>query len=445
MTPNTNPLAWTSAFASFASASWFCLAGPGGVLMSATTGLLNTLVNLFLGTPPNPAVTEAELEAALDSTLQSIQSIVSASGIKQHIDDIKTEANWLDTKLTVINDLGDMDSATPVVQSIVAYVNSDVDVGNGLLLDAINSLSDTSLLADPSVGDQAYQGLLFGTGLYLTYLRLRVQMQSWLNAAAKPTSTSIDFSYDDFDTFRVETLKWSANIGTALAALRSGRLGQISAPTVVKSSSYEPFGENSGQSIDTWNFKDAGPRPPAAGPVKVAGWAGANHTDVVGTAFGYPSVKSAQPDCQAEHDAYVAMVNQAFDQAYADGLQGVAAWQNAIADWATHLTPKVPQDATPTLVPDAWGGTTPNGPNWVAGATVSYAVSWVNSCGASPLGPWSDPIAVTGSAFPTINVPVDPMMLAQSRHVQRRFGNGAPQVVGIVPDNQTTTFQDKTP
>jgi hypothetical protein len=95
--------------------------------------------------------------------------------------------------------------------------------------------------------------------------------------------------------------------------------------------------------------------------------------------------------------------------------------------------------------PADWAATTPHGANWIRGAKVRYAVAFKNSKGGTPPGPWCQWIAVGDRAWPLVtDIPTDPLKIAKSRLIHRQFDGQKESVVGIIPDNSTTSYRDNT-
>jgi hypothetical protein len=91
-----------------------------------------------------------------------------------------------------------------------------------------------------------------------------------------------------------------------------------------------------------------------------------------------------------------------------------------------------------------WIGTGP----WVAGYSVYYAVSFYDertqteSARSEWWGPKTDPKKLYGG-FGLIRVPVDPTGRATSRRIWRRFEGQPEMLIGEIPDNITTKYQDQ--
>lgn len=105
-----------------------------------------------------------------------------------------------------------------------------------------------------------------------------------------------------------------------------------------------------------------------------------------------------------------------------------------------------PPTAAPAVSPTGWQSQQSVPPNWVAGAQVRYAVSFVAQLYESNPGPWGAWTTVAANqAFPTLTgVPTGPAGTLM-RRVYRQFQNTPFTYVGQVADNVTTTFIDNMP
>jgi hypothetical protein len=106
-----------------------------------------------------------------------------------------------------------------------------------------------------------------------------------------------------------------------------------------------------------------------------------------------------------------------------------------------------PPTAAPSVDPNGWQSNQSVPPNWVQGAQVRYAASFVNTAYESDLGPWSGWTTVGASqAYPTLTgVPTGPAAGTVARRIYRQFGQNPPTYVGQIADNATTTFIDHLP
>jgi hypothetical protein len=122
----------------------------------------------------------------------------------------------------------------------------------------------------------------------------------------------------------------------------------------------------------------------------------------------------------------------------------VQQWVDSISQWSSHQPP-LPPKTTPTIANDAvWTKAAPQGQNWVSGNAVSYAVAFANASGPSQYGDFSAWIEIGDQAFPTVTIPTDPLSMAETRWVYRKFrtGSTSPQLIGIVADATSTSWVD---
>lgn len=102
-----------------------------------------------------------------------------------------------------------------------------------------------------------------------------------------------------------------------------------------------------------------------------------------------------------------------------------------------------PPTTSPAVSPTGWQGNQSAPPNWVAGAQVRYAVSFVANLYESNPGPWCPTTTVAANqSFPTLTgVPTGPAGTL-ARRVYREFQGAPYSYVGQIADNTTTTFID---
>src|SRR5688572_18324512 len=132
------------------------------------------------------------------------------------------------------------------------------------------------------------------------------------------------------------------------------------------------------------------------------------------------------------------------DAKYEAVTSGVAKWNENADSWSENKPPRVPAHAPAvSRKPEEWAAAAPQGEKWVHGAKVRYAVAFKNSKGGTPIGPWSDWVTVADRAFPLVtDIPTDSLKIARSRALHRQFDGQKESLVGIIPDNSTTTYQD---
>jgi hypothetical protein len=141
-------------------------------------------------------------------------------------------------------------------------------------------------------------------------------------------------------------------------------------------------------------------------------------------------------------------VNNLNDYSWTDSWWG---W-STLSLMKTSYAPNPPQGypqppaAAPLISPNGWQLNHSVPPNWVSGAQVRYAVSFVLNLYESNPGPWSAYVTVgADQAFPTVtNIPIGPAGTV-GRRIYREFVGTPCTYVGQIPDNVTTTFIDNTP
>lgn len=133
-------------------------------------------------------------------------------------------------------------------------------------------------------------------------------------------------------------------------------------------------------------------------------------------------------------------------------------WTSSWWGWSTlaliqkSYAPNPPQGylqrptTAPAISASGWQSAQSVPPNWVSGAQVHYAVSFLTSLYQSDLGPWCAYLTVgPNQAYPTLTgVPTGPAGTL-ARGVYRQFTGGWYTPVGWIQDNTTTAFIDNTP
>ena len=287
----------------FAGTAAFVLPEPFGPLASGAL----SVVNMFFGEPAGP---DYAVRQALNETLQQFQTQQFASTIKSAAVSLKSAAWWLDTNIRALQDVNDMDRASAFVKDVLAKI-SEVDSPDAALPKALDTLNDPQYLDDPIVGSSAYTALAFGVGLYLTYLRLRIQMQSWQSA----NSENADLNYGWFDVYRQNTNVWGGVIANQIDEYQTSRLMLVG-----------PVQRNNG----FFNFKDAGERPPGAGTAPVPGWSGSNFGPITSD-----NQSALESQSEADRTAYMGQVQSALAVQYPDGA-AIGKWMDSLASSALY-------------------------------------------------------------------------------------------------------------
>jgi hypothetical protein len=361
---------------------------------------------------------------------------------------INTAANWIQSAVQylhdavqIINDLGGQDYAdqeAALKKDFLPSLLSSLDA-NSQLAQALQSLwqvGEAALTPKPSadangamssqvIREAAFSTLAAGVGAYLTYLRMRLQWQAAVETQDPPKSGSL--LYDYFDKFRLETDHWINNLSQRLIDMFSDRKEFVLLWPVP--------GNGHATLVD---FFYLGKTKNIAKAAKVI-----------------PTQGDDFPNGQYYRDQIAAFVQAvtgpAFDAQFANERGMIDGFKSALDGWNSKMIPPKPANSA---APDAdltkWGADAPQGANWVAGASVRYAVRYTNPAGHSD-GEWGAETVISTRAFPLVtDLPVDALNLATARHLRRQFKPAggdwsSEQIVAIIPDNTTSAHLDNHP
>ncbi|HEY0348854.1 MAG TPA: hypothetical protein VGC60_11950, partial [Pyrinomonadaceae bacterium] len=158
----------------------------------------------------------------------------------------------------------------------------------------------------------------------------------------------------------------------------------------------------------------------------------------------------AQPLLSALEEAYRSLRH---DQLYAAAGKP----EPVITKWGSLIDTPIPfaPQTAPTFDPGNWAGSASDDhQRWKPGYKVRYAVSFSYPNGEQTrTGPWWSPHEWPDAdadgyygerwAFPRLtHIPTDPCDQATGRVIYRQFKGGDVEVVGVIGDNTTTSFQD---
>lgn len=395
---------WGDALMTFASSALFVLPEPYGVLAASAA----SVAHMFFGGQPTDV-----LQTALNSVITQLGTILDQDRIHDAAAKVADATEWLYTSSTTIKDLGDQSHASDFVTRALGKID-DVDAPNTPLRGAVFEL--WQMVQDPGVSlanrENALQVLSAGVGIYLTYLRVRIQMQAWL-ASSKGTP---DLQLGYYDTFRQECSSWDTNLSQATDMLTTARLAEVGPVVRGKDSAFCTSQACVNESY-YYGFTDSDPDALNL-PTK---WHDSSETK---TSCGTPYEDDIphQDQANAGREAYVRALADKLTAQYATVVKAVKTWEANLQQWEEGLTPLTPTSA-PAVSGDMtkWQGQTPLGP-WVTGAKVRYAAFYKNDSGQSPLGPWGTQVTIGAHAHPLlVGVPVDPLKLATSRHICRQL------------------------
>jgi hypothetical protein len=347
----------------------------------------------------------------------------------------------LHDSVQVVTDLGGQDSASveaTLEKNFLPQLLSSLDA-NSQLANALQNLwqlgsspltpslaQDGSNAADAYASqvmrENAFHTLAKGVGVYLTFLRMRLQWQAAIETQHPSQSASLIYGY--FDQFRLEANNWTAKLSQRLSELFSDRKGFVI---------LHP--EDDGW-YRLWEYYHLTEDPNSWNPITY--WV--QHGQISPVDYNWVYNNFIEGWTGPEFDGQFSS-----DKAMISGLT------SAVGDWNAKMPPPKPSNsAAPDGDLTKWGADAPQGANWVAGASVRYAVRYANPAGHTD-GDWGAETVISTRAFPlVIDLPVDGMNLATARHLRRQFkpagGDwGSEQIVAIIPDNTTAAYLDILP
>lgn len=423
----------------FGSTAAFILPPPYGPLLSG--GL--QVFGMMSGNTSNFAQVIKDMVTELETYAGEL---VQEQTLSSAVDEMQTAAQTLFTQVNSLQQAGynittagklDIEPGS-LLQAFLTNLQTTTTSSSSPLLTALNSLNTPEMLQ----GQGVFQTLTSGVGLFLTHGRLLVQMRTLQNPYDAQMTKDVLAYYDNF---RQQTQQWCATIRGIIYGLKLARLKQVGPVVNVSSSIQKDFLEK------RHAFSDPGPVPPPPYWTK-----GIHSQDSTGVSeIGYHESFHASEE---DRDAYLTALASYIDsqyQPYIDGLtaanttdadgNSIAGWLTQLSAWDEGLTPKPPV-AAPAISTDAgsWAASTPQGTEWIRGATLQYAVAFANTHGISKRGPWSTAVTLGDLAYPTVtDLPVDPMDLATARIVYRQWGGQTIEEAAVIADNATTSFQDK--
>ena len=438
------------ALLTFATVAAFALPEPFGVL---TSGALS-VVQMFFG--GNKSALADVFQQAMQDLLNSIEQYLAINEIHDAANKIQTSLEWLDTQSQVIKDLGDDANARSFIVNTALPHVSTVDLPNSDLRNSLTTLLNLQLpdnIGDWDLRMKVFDVLTMGVAAYVTFLRVRTQMQAALESDKDYIGGKQLYAF--YDDFRLETLTWATKLAQRINDLATERISLVSPLWEGSDGAVCPPGAPGAPGISGecqyliytshfWAFND---NEPGKGDDQHK-W---NDTaNSVNGSCGQVYFKDVQHKDQAEaaRNAYIAQLNTDMDHRFANAKGMIQGFQDAIKAWNERMIPRVPQ-AAPSVEKDLskWAGSVPQG-SWVKGAKVRYAVTFANSAGIGPQGIWGNWTDIGDKAWPLVtDIPTDPLDLTTARHLHRQFQSTdgtveQSSVVTIIPDNQTKTYED---
>jgi hypothetical protein len=443
----------------------FAMPPPWGAVGAAGATLAQLLVGAADSAPDPFAI-----------VVQSIETYLQEKQVEEWSNTVYNflgGANGLQTQLAALKDTESLDQTVFINDTLLPLVNDATNAGrsdnvnaavaglsnfvHNLAKDARNESREKYHKNKTLALESALDLSLMATSALLVGLKFRIQLYATLATAAQSNGDNEGFikhtgawldAYAVYElTIRGESPKKPGVAGNAthmIAAVRKARLGLIGNPYSVSASfaggKQETFKEYG------WGFTDAAVEDPSIDKAVYVNKAPKFPKHFVAdtppkSCCGSP--KRHKDKLEQKRERYIKSIGAKIDQR----AQVVSGWTDSIQEWSSHLPPQ-PPSTSPSIAGDAkWTAKTPQGQNWVKGNAVAYAVAFANSSGPSQPGRFSAWIDIGDEAFPTVTVPTDPLSMASARHLYRRFKTqpDKPEIIGVIPDNTTTTYVDDRP
>lgn len=434
-----SPDTLVNAYFTFTATAAFALPAPFGILAS---GVLS-IIPMFLGGTSDESAKAAFYESF--TQLQSnLEGFFTQNTIKESASVIKDALEWLDECSQIVIDQKNTSSKSEkeyLVKEAIPNIDSISNVNSRFRI-ALMKLWDVSLPGDNGEWDlmvNAFDVLVTGVATYLTYLRIRIQMQAAIESNnSNYTDSSV---YFHFDLFRIETNKWVSKLSNRVATLTTKRLQMVS-------------GLQRGQDNCTaactdagyWYFTDSEPgekgqRFQDTSEIKSSSSCSQMHSESV----------QHKDQAEAARANYIETLKQNLDERFRPANKMIHGFSAALQDWNQKMKPRKPP-SSPKVSQDLskWTGSVPQGP-WVKGNRVRYCIAFANAASTEDdsdtnRSEWGNWVNVTDKAFPLVTAPIDPLNLTTVRYIHREFkiGNQVSEdiIVKTIDDNEILSFQD---
>ncbi|MEV4110634.1 hypothetical protein [Nonomuraea sp. NPDC049695] len=389
---------------------------------------------------------QSDNSSPFTSVVTRLEDFIKQQDINRHATMVKGFADWMVEQQEVLK-VTQGDNSKYITDTLLPELRKMTAPGDDSVYDAVYDLEN--YLHVPG----AFDLMVLGVSVHLLGLKMIVQLDAVLASPAyKSVEPTLYNQYtqlwlSDYANFHAAVMGgpgragWVQRVGRHIADFQTARLAQIIGPYRYDYREFVSAGSMSFTKNNWgWTYRDT-----ALGEDDLAHF-------MVDTfeASGCCNADSTRVEHRSEvhvaRDQHRATVNQQLDTQYGKHLTTAKAWQTAIEQWNEHLPPQRPTQA-PTISPDGWRYTTPRGTYWVDGNQVSYAVAFSNHSGPSPIGPWSEPLTISGKAGPTLtDLPDDPLGMAVARQIWRRIDlpNGTKKVTiaGLTTSMDQRTFKD---
>jgi hypothetical protein len=396
----------------FGATAAFAMPNPYGAFAS---GAISFIAAIF-GGGGGPDFAAALKEAVAD-ILDGVKGLIETDNIKHDADSIKAAMDWLQSQTNKVADLRESNLDT-ALKEILADLEPQVGPGGPVRTALVNLASILTAQSGTINSPEEIAGLhrkmlalqVYSTGVatFLTELRLRLQVTAQLHRD--------DAVYDHYADFSNEAGRLMAELNGILATF-AGRLPQcfttghwVQTETRVVGRGFDSWLEDH----FTYNNSYTG-----------------ESADVKNVATRQHPDEPFSPE--GEYNRRVADAHTRWN----DQVEGflspprkvVSSFGAKLGDWHHKLRPQ--QAALGPVLENGGSG----------GRTVEYAISFANEGGEGPRGDYRDKYRLPAGAGESLShIAIDRLGLAQSRKVYRSTDGGPPELVTIISDNTTTTW-----
>lgn len=445
----------------------FALPAPWGALVAGAFSLFRMLLGLGEDKPDPFAQVVTALENYLkerdiETWGRTIQGFISGPG-------------GLQTQIEVLKQTVSQDQTVYIKETLLPLLNDATKAGvDDNVTAAAAGLHETVhqmvLTIKAQTREQYFQQkgapidptvdlALLGVTALLLALKMKIQLYATLAMLAQKAGDQENYNLltgawlDAYATYviNINGIDNSNHAGyvslmtTLISDAAAARISLVGAPYLVGSMNLLNKEGQRGFQAAGWGFTDAAledpgmEKPPDDNPNPPQHYVPDTFESSPGDSCTTTRV-SHQDQILAQQSAYI----QTLKDQYAKRQSLVSAWADSVHEWSSHLPPQAPP-APPTIADNAaWAAATPQGPNWISGNKVAYALAFSNSNGPSQYGDFGPWTPISDKAYPSVTVPIDPLSMATARILYRKFSTtNQVNLVTVIPDNTSTTFIDK--
>lgn len=423
-----------------ASTLAFALPEPWGVIGSAAINLFH----MFL---------PAEKSSVVDDVVSGLGTYMKQSELNHWVQGAHSLMQWCQEQLAAMKSVDPPKSL--VRDTMLPDLEKNLAPGGTSLYDSLTEIRSKEYINEKG----AFDVLLVCVSTYFFGLKFKLLLDAYVASQADKEGNQDEFiewnnrwRYD-YVLFEEAVLGskgeitipgWAPTVSQIINSRIAHRMGQIT-PLVREDHTGVGFCSGSGKCATThsygWAWRDTETNESHWYPDTEEG-----HTP-------HTYMAEHRDEAERERNAHIAEVSNNPKWNYSKATQTVQKWRDSINEWNEHLPPGKPK-GSPRIDPKSWQGDAPKDSKWAqyGNGKVSYAVAFYNEKGvgkaAGGKGPgllseWSAAVDINGKAHPTItDVPTDDLQMATGRRIYRRFDGEKAALIGLIPDNKTTTYTD---